>query len=356
MKVLIANEPWGYPYPDEPPEFFPKYSPEFFYDNFNNSDKYQIYTRPYRIWHEYLKLSPTFALAIEENKYKTKKDYKEFSLHNSSKLLNNVSDNFLDHSKLTIDQQKIIPKDFDIVVKTFWNITKGDRKFLSTRFEDWFHSYGMDAFESRPPSAVSISNYRSPSDIDEIMKRLHNFSRIRSTYNGIGIALIAVPLVGKKSDLLASIDDLIKAKDLKQLKIKKNVLYKIQTGKQIAKLHIGLRVLITAALNPTLELWRVGYLAGVTKNKQYKKLNIYQSEQSKDLKELPAKLATMTSKRLREAMIIMENAARGQFPCNKPDSTLNLEKDEMLNLVLESIKRRESLGEFKIIELKDNET
>ncbi len=352
MKVLITDEPWGYPYPEEPPEDFPSYSPEFFYDDHDNSNQFQIYTRPYRIWHEYLKLSPTFALAIEENKYRTKKDYKAFNLHHALNSLNERNDSFLDHSKLTIDQQKIIPTDFDVIVKTFWNITKGDRKFLNTPFYDWFTSYGRDAFESRPPSAVSIINYGGRSNADEIMERLHNYSRIRSVYNGIDIKLIAVPLIGKKSDLLTSINKLIKYKELKQLKRKENVLLKIQKGKQIAKLHIGLRVLITAALNPNLELWRISYLAGITKNKQYKRLNIYKSQQSKDLIELPEKLATMTSKRLKEAMIIMENAARGRFPCNKPDSTLNLKKDEMLKLVLESIKRRESLGEFKIIELK----
>ena len=104
-----------------------------------------------------------------------------------------------------------------------------------------------------------------------------------------------------------------------------------ESQKQLEKLNIGLRVLWTRALNPDLPLWKVGLKANIRKEKDgdgYKGIDPDLLKKTDKYKDQINNLETMTSRKLREALIIMENAARGRFPCNDPKLIPPFNKNE----------------------------
>ena len=153
--------------------------------------------------------------------------------------------------------------------------------------------------------------------------------------------MFAVPLTGDKKQLLSALKVLIDEQDIKPIQKTGEALFQLEKGKQLAKLPKGLRLLYMKAMHPELELWRLGHKAGVSDDKTYINLDpnlTHHTDQSKYLSEY---LASMTSNRLREAVIIMENAARGRFPCTNASLLPKFDQDEMITLLKDSLKLRE---------------
>ena len=330
-------------------------------DDLDPSDPLYKISRPYRIWHEYLRISPTFAIAIKEyernfNKL-TELDLKRdvrFPLHHDEGL----QKRYLELRELTNDERLRIPDDYEDVVKTYKAMALGGLKFEKEYFKRWWRLHAADIFGYRyAPSAASIINipHHAAINKEEIIISLEKYeSEQRLKYGNTGFALVAIPLTGNKNDVIASVNEIIKNEKFTPIQKKWEALYTLEKGKQLEKLNIGLRVLWTRALNPDLPLWKVGLKANIRKEKDgdgYKGIDPDLLKKPDKYKDQINNLETMTSRKLREALIIMENAARGRFPCTNPDLVSLFDKDkdppldqnQMLELVRESITKRKKI-------------
>ena len=93
-------------------------------------------------------------------------------------------------------------------------------------------------------------------------------------------------------------------------------------------------------LQPKLENWRLGHMARVSDEEAYVNLDPSLKHHTYKSKYYSEQLATTTCSRLAEAVIIMENAARGRFPCNDPRFLPKFDQDEMIALLKGSLKLR----------------
>lgn len=333
MNTIVAKEPW-----------------EFEGDDFSPSDPLYKISRPYRIWHEYLRLSPTFALAVKDYEYKIHKLTTEELKRNKIHLVG-VPENLKTQGELTADEIKLIPDDYEDVVRTYKEMAIGGWDFSNNTFKQWWRIHAADIFGYRhAPSPISLISIPHGSTIitSDFTKALNDYSKgQRITDGGTGFVLVAVPLSGNKKDIMASINELIKEDAITPIKKTNEALFEIQKGKQLAKLPNGLRLLWMAALEPKLHLWKLGHKARVTEYKVYTDLDPTQSKHNEQTRYLTEYLASMTSTRLKEAVIIMENAARGRFPCKDAKLLPAFDKDEMIALVGEPIKKRQKQMKIK---------
>jgi hypothetical protein len=344
-EVITEPDPW----------IFPK-------DDLKPTDPFYEVSRPYRIWHEYLRISPSFALAIKEYRYNLNA-LTELDLKRDPTVFKFAHPMDLSYKpELTSDERLRIPDDYEEVVKTFKAMSYGGWDFSKSGFKSWWISHAADIFGYRyAPSAASIINvpHHAAINKEEIIKSLEKYESEQRLKNGnTGFALVAIPLTGNKNDVIASVNEIIKNEKFTPIQKKWEALYTLEKGKQLEKLNIGLRVLWTRALNPDLPLWKVGLKANIRTEKDgdgYKGINPDSPRQPEKYKDQISNLETMTSRKLREALIIMENAARGRFPCTNPDLVSLFDKDkdppfdqnQMLKLVGESITKRKKSEESR---------
>lgn len=317
-------------------ENFEKEPWEFERDDFELTDLYYNVSRPYRIWHEYLRLSPTFSLAVKMYDY---------------------------NQKLSTDELRHIPEDFADIVKTYKRmaavkfphqkssdvITDNEEIALIFQhpqgtFRSWWLRHGADVFGCRntpPPASIITVPYQASVDMDKFIPIFNNYLEVQRLDDGTpGFNLLAIPLSSNKKELLASISKLFDDNYFKPIAKQGESIYQLKKGKHLAKLPNGLRLIWMAAMEPKLEKWRLGIKAKVTKYKRYNALDPSLTRHTPETTILSETLDGWTINRLNEAVIIMENAARGRFPCDDPTLLPKINQPEMIRLVGESINRR----------------
>jgi hypothetical protein len=329
MSELPEKEPW-----------------EFEKDDFEKSDPLYEITRPYRIWHEYLRLSPTFLLAAKEHEYQIE-NLSTADRKRSQEGLMELSSRdreMLAKRKITIEEENRKPDDYAEVVNTFKQMAYGGWQFSDLSFRKWWLIQGADIFGHRhAPSPVSLFNVPHHTDLnkDEFNQVLDTYLNGQRKEDGMtGFALFAIPLSGNRNKILSTLKDLINEDDITPIKKSGEALFQLQKGKQLAKLPKGLRLLFMKAKNPELELWRLGHMAGVSDKEDYVNLDPTLKHHTDNTIEPSVNLGRMTHGNLKDAVIIMENAARGRFPCTDPSFLPKFDQDQMIALLKDSLKLR----------------
>jgi hypothetical protein len=275
MKTL----PWDYDGTDFEP------------DDFN----YEI-SRPYRLWFEFLRLSPTYELAARY--YRTQCLENGFPVNSINRpLLSYEESNSLDHE--TLNQ----------VVKTY--LAFGEVNYIT--FKAWWPIVSKSLFgvSSIEPKVVKIGElsyceHTNPRQINKNIYELFDKGILSNT----GYKLFAIPLDGSKDDLLASVSNLLNEDDFRPVRFTSHNYYFSGERLRIDGLEKKLRLLWSVANNPEIDQWMCGIVSDIspTKTKEFKKnpddfierhLNNFKTTVSRDLKD---------------AKLIVENAARGKFP------------------------------------------
>jgi hypothetical protein len=269
-------------------------------------------SQPYRLWYEYLRLSPIYLLAHKLNTYK---------------------------DGLSDTEKEMLPDDFDEVLKTydaFGNVYKYP-------FRIWWIHHGATLFgmpKSKPvakPLAYVATGHET--DIEACTDALNNYLKNNSPIkNAIqpSYMLIAVPLAGhKREDILQAVSNTFDESYLNE-----PAAYKLYGERfHIEKLTKGLRLLYTKIENPKMALWRLGAEAKISKTYEDLKGDEKVNDNNVNRTE---KLAILTSAMFRNSVSIMENAARGKFPC-KDEKKIKLDYLYMRQLIN---RRRESNARY----------
>lgn len=288
-------------------------------DDFVKGDFYYNMTRPYRVWYEYLTISPTFSLA---QKY--------------------LSSN----GNLTDEEMLQCPDDFlsDIVP------TCRDMNLQIGRgsFDVWWQRYGADIFGMRraQPTPVKVFNAKHHMKIDpaEINEPFKGFlENDREDFGNTGFMLLAIPLSGDRKKMIASVSKIIKEEDWQPLGYPGTKTYKLYSERtHLDNLHTNLRVLWHRALDPKSALWRLGLKARSTNYSIYTNLHPeYDTGTPESLS-----MASMTSNRLRYGIHTMENAIRGRFPCQTAELLPPIDQHKLIKGVTRIITNRISAYEW----------
>ena len=238
---------------------------------------------------EYLRLSPSYELARKARR-----------------------------GKLTAAEKKQLPADFDLVLKTYDEY--GDISTL--KFADWWATTGIGLYGSEyiKPQVRQIGRMEKNEEFEPgFTKSLEQYFKTFRKHEGDGPGLIlAIPLGMPKRAILKEVSQLINRTGItvppKTQKAKRSF-----TAKRLrsAPLFIGLNLLWAKAQHPDWVNWRLGVVAKVSPTNAIG-LDISATKASAKTVDQRNNMTVLTSRALKKAQYIAENAARGRFPDPKP--------------------------------------
>ena len=280
-------------------------------------------SKPYRLWFEYLRLSPTYLLA-----HRHKTAYK---------------------GGLTEAQKSTLPDDFDEVLKTYDAF--GD--IYKYPFREWwdYHSEALfgvrhGKFHAHPLAYIAEKHFPNK---EACQSALNNFlSSHLSHYYSSGYLLLAVPLADSRAEIIKSINEVIDDEFIQPSQIELNAPY-ILHGERFHydALETGLHLLCLRMKYPKTSLWKLGVTAGVSES--YNHLDITVKRLKANMVEPTQVLENLTSRALKGATLVMENAARGKFPCKDKITIPKLNYRHMWQIM----RRQHEANEKFLIKTKD---
>ena len=220
--------------------------------------------------------------------------------------------------KLTPKERQLLPDDFNLVLKTYDEY--GDVSKIS--FANWWASTGINLYGSEyiKPQVRQIANIEKNEEYEPgFAKSLEQYFKSFRKHEGSGRALIlAIPLGMPKRAILKEITRMINKTGVtappKAQKAKRSL-----TAKRLrsAPLFIGLNLLWAKAQNPDWVNWRLGVAAKVSPTNAAG-LDLNAKKASAKTVDQRNNMTVLTSRALKKAQYIAENAARGRFPEPKP--------------------------------------
>lgn len=262
----------------------------------NDFNQLGWHTRPtigYQLMFEFLRLSPSYELARVART-----------------------------TGLSKEQKKSLPKDFDQVLKLYDML--GDVQ--SILFRAWWLKRGLKTFGNpySKPLVHKIALLGTGNDVvvDDVFDSLNRF--LTDTRRDEGLAasmLVSIPAGGRKSDVLRQIRKLLDEQEAVQVENESSKPKLKLAGQRLhAKaLFVGLRLMWFKAAKPKWENWRLGAKARVSVSYSPEldpsgpKKTVSAIEQDDRII-----MGKITSRAVRRFENIIENAARGVFPSDKP--------------------------------------
>lgn len=256
---------------------------------FKPSSKYYKNSKPYRLWIEYLRLSPTYWLA-----HKHCSGYKR---------------------GLNKEERQSLPKDFDQVIQTYksiGDIYKNPFRFWWTR-ENGANVFGFQVDHPEISNLAFIGKGHQTNKVyckQQIDSYINNREAFTDPFDYL---LLAVPLSRSRLETIKDFTQIISHHEFEQKKIDSQHFKLSGERFRYDALKIGLRLLWIKCHEPKLTNWRLGVKAGISK--KYGHLDISITKLNDEMRECTPIIESITSRALQKSLYVMENAARGQFPC-----------------------------------------
>ena len=264
-------------------------------DLVKNPDFYLRTTLRYRLFFEFMRLSPTYWAA-----------HKYCSGHDGG---------------LSKEEESKMPDYFQRVVM---NYERGFGDVFSMPFINWWHTVGADYYGipliDYRPSILGRIDYEEEDSFSEMMaiqSLIMYGKRLGKASGSPEHLLVSIPLFGSRREIVKFIDDYLKEEGLDI--VSKQQVTPILTGGRFVHdaLSKNLRLLWLRAEHQHLALWRLGVMAKISKKHQNLDIGIKSVKQARVTIETAA-LANITKSMLTKSFYIVENSAIGVFP----DSTV----------------------------------
>ncbi len=258
--------------------------------DFQREGKYAEMNRLYRLWFEMLGLSPSYELA---RRYRAS------------------------NGLLSAEDQGRLPKDFEQVLAVYDDFGDVNQSF----FRMWWLERGLDIMgsEGKPPRVKPLAKFnKSKLDSDQITDTVEQYLKEEwLEQNQPSSLLVSIPLNQTREQILKQVKALLD-KHIEPKHIPKPAKYKLDTKNiHVQNVVDAMSVLWIRSAKPDWELWKVGVESKVSK-KLSGKFNVKTTKRTDNNFDDLRNLESMTSRKYKIARNIVENAARGIFPCQNP--------------------------------------
>ena len=258
--------------------------------DFQRDSKYAEANKLYLLWFEMLGLSPSYELA---RRYRAS------------------------NGLLSAEDQARLPKDFDQVLAVYDDFGDVNQSF----FRLWWLERGLDLMgsEGKPPRVKPLAKFnKSKLDTDQISNAVEQYLKEEwLEQNQPSSLLVSIPLNQTREQILKQIKALLD-KHIEPKHIPKPAKYKLSTKNiHLKNVITAMKVLWFRSAKPDWELWKVGVESEVSKTHS-KKFNVKTTKRTDNNFDDLRNLESMTSRKYKIARNIVENAARGIFPCQTP--------------------------------------
>jgi len=269
-----------------------------------------IYADPHsfhRLWFEFLLLSPSYELA---------RRYRAGS------------------GKLSAEDKARLPADFDRVLEVFDDFGDLQRTF----FRPWLQARGLRLFGvpgDRPTTKLlyKLDGTGGQPEIETIKSVERYLAAGWKQQNRPEVLLLSVPLNIPKQAALKELKKILD-EHLAGAELPKVAKYKLASkGMHRQNVVDALTVLFVRAARPDFKLWQVGVEAKVSET--YSKLFDWKTSKRTANNATDFRiLEMMTSRKLRLAKHLIENAARGRFPDqSEPDHMVEFDAKEFSEII-----------------------
>jgi len=257
---------------------------------------------------EFLRLSPSYALAREE----VLGELNPAQIRQRLLAMYATAEN-----PINAKMQSVLLEDFALVQKTYAEF--GD--VYTMNFDDWWLKAGADlfGFDYQRPRITKIAQLVKDESYSETPTALLDaYLKNGRVQQGMPNSLIlALPLGMPKRTLMMELSRLIdKANVPAQPKAQKAKRALTKQRLRSKPLFMFVKLLIFKAGSPSSPLWKLGLRAKVSP--KYSEDIALDSKVSTKNIALRMNLTVLTSRALRKAKLVAENAARGQFPSTEP--------------------------------------
>jgi hypothetical protein len=241
---------------------------------------------------EYLRLSPSFLLAVESNEQ-------------------DLVEGLKDKNRAT----------------AVWKTRTDMGNIFEVVYKDWWLENGLRLFgvHTSKPRVQQINRLSPLSGDDFLIKQ--STTRLTDHMNGHfaqqgrpDSVLISIPLGQKRTTTIRELKKLLSEVENEVKPYIPSSLYQVQNNKmQYRRLLAGLRLMYMRARHPNEDLWRIAARAKISHSHG----RIDPNAPKKDLQNAQGRrmLTIMASRLMRDTLIIAENAATGLFPSLKPIDT-----------------------------------
>lgn len=249
--------------------------------DFQKNGKFVEVHRLYRFWFEFLALSPSYELA---RRYRAKK------------------------GKLSKADQDRLPADFEKVLEIYDAF--GDiQKYL---FKTWWVERGVDLFgiQGAPSTTVPIYKFArgSNSDKAKVNEAVAKYlDATRAKLNKPPAILLALPLDSTRQKVLKEIKALLDKHIQEPPEPAKPKYGLAAKDTHVQNVIDAMSVLYIRSARPDWKLWQIGEECKIKKNRKGRSPDPDAFDNLRTLEQ-------MTSRKLKTATYIAENAARGIFP------------------------------------------
>lgn len=260
-------------------------------------------TAAYQLMFEFLRLSPSYELA-RKARMKT----------------------------LTRSERQLLPSDFEKVLKTYDLI--GDVNCVL--FRQWWLTRGLQVFGNpyTKPKIHEIAFLANGEDTDAQLiaeKIKTDFTELRQSEGLSASVILSLPLGLKRAEILRRVRGVLDNYKDKEMGIAAQPKIKL-LGKRFHAnaMFKGLNLLWFKAAKLKWELWRLGAKAGLS-DSYSKILNPSAPRRTYDAVEMDDRIimGKITFRALERFELIVENAARGNFPCSESVEQLEFNYPEI---------------------------
>jgi len=280
-----------------------------------------------RLLVEYLRLSPSYALASEMTN-------QGYSAAQMSKLIVNLYEK-ASSAPLTTQSKQQLVKEFQSVLKTREEF--GD--VVGTPFDTWWNTRGIDLFglDRAPPKVQALAHlHKGNHDISQALDRLKKYADVRKAEGSPSSLIVAIPLGITKRMQLGLISKLLEAHKeempIKSAKSKRP--FAVQRLRR-EPLEKGIHLLWLHARLPELTLWRLGVAAKVSKTYS-EGLHAINSRVLDSNLDSRHSLAILTRRMLTRAQLTAENAAHGIFPSHEKRLLPEFDNEQVFRRMIKS--------------------
>jgi hypothetical protein len=269
---------------------------------------------------EFLRISPSYALAQALNA-------KRITLAQAhDKLINGYKAEAGGRLKAAV--KKSVLADFEKVIRTYKEF--GD--VYSTDFDTWWVKRGADIFgyDHAQPKVIQLARLgNAGADDNTIAAMVESYLKSEYLSQGKPEALVlAVPLGIPKRTLLAHISKLIDQAGVPTVPRSKKPKRQFAAQRLRSKpLFTYITLLMGKAISPQATLWQLGVKAKVSPT-HAKGLSITGKKTSDTVYKRNV-MAILTSRAMKNAKLIAENAAHGDFPSKAQRPLIEFDWDEV---------------------------
>ena len=222
--------------------------------------------------------------------------------------------------EITKAEKKKLPKDFDQVLATYDAI--GNVDFII--FNVWWFKRGIFIFGnpySKPEiKVIDIFSQKQEISFAELNKKVkRNLQQERDLEGSPPTMLLSIPINLKKTEIIKKLKFILNETTKELPEQPAEPLIKLM-NKRFNKhaMARGLRLFRDKCAYPERELWRLGAKANISETYS-PVLNYLAPRKPKDSVEMDDRiiLSKITHRTLKRFELIIENAARGRFPCDE---------------------------------------